>query len=97
MSPREALKSGTWIIESFNGKSIKSPATLTFNKNTFNAKICNTMNGQYGVTSNVLVFRKVISTMMYCDGDIMLIENALHFARAKFSVGSTNLTITTKK
>ena len=97
MSAREALKNGTWIIESLNGKTIKTSATLTFNKNTFNAKVCNTMSGQYGVTSNVLIFRKVISTMMYCDGDIMLVENALQLTRAKFMVGSTNLTITTKK
>lgn len=97
MSPREALKSGTWVIESLNGKAIKTAATLKFNKNTFSAKICNTMNGQYGVTSNILIFRKVVSTMMYCDGDIMLVENALHFARAKFMVGANNLTITTKK
>lgn len=97
MSPREALKNGTWVIESFNGKSIKTQATLKFSKNTFNAKVCNTMSGQYGITSNVLIFRKVISTMMYCDSDIMLVENALQFTRAKFMVGSTNLTITTKK
>lgn len=97
MSPREALKNGTWVIESLNGKAIKTAATLKFNKNTFNAKVCNVMNGQYGVTSNVLIFRKVVSTMMYCDGDIMLVENALNLTRAKFMVGASNLTITTKK
>lgn len=97
MSPREALKNGTWVLDTFNGKTLKSSATLTFNKNTFNAKVCNTLSGQYGVTSNILVFRKVISTMMYCEGDIMSVEYALNFTRSKFIVGSNQLTITTKK
>lgn len=97
MSPREALKNGTWVLDTFNGKTLKSSATLTFNKNTFNAKVCNTLSGQYGVTSNILVFRKVISTMMYCEGDIMSVEYALNFTRSKFMVGSNQLTITTKK
>lgn len=97
MSPREALKNGTWVLDTFNGKAIKSSATLTFHKNTFNAKVCNNLSGQYGVTSNVLIFRKVISTMMYCEGDIMLVEQALNFTRSKFMVWANQLTIKTKK
>jgi hypothetical protein len=34
---------------------------------------------------------------MYCEGDIMMVENALNFARARFIVETNNLTITTKK
>jgi len=44
-----------------------------------------------------LVFRNAFSTMMYCDSDIMGVENAMSFTRAKFMVGSDTLTITTKK
>lgn len=98
MTPRAALQSGTWHLESLNGKSLSgSTATLDFEKNRFHAKICNTMNGGYGVFRDRLMFRRVISTMMYCEGDIMNVENAMNFTWAKFMVGSDTLTITTKK
>lgn len=97
MSPREALKNGTWMIQSLNGKNIMSSGTLSFSKNTFSAKLCNIINGRYGVTLWNLVFRNAFSTMMYCDSDIMEVENAMSFTRAKFMVGSDTLTITTKK
>lgn len=97
MSPREALKDGTWMIQSLNGKNIMSSGTLSFSKNTFSAKLCNTINGRYGVVLWNLVFRNAFSTMMYCDSDIMGVENAMSFTRAKFMVGSDTLTITTKK
>ena len=97
MSPRVALQDGSWIIESMNGKSIKSSGSLTFAKNTFTAKLCNTLNGQYGTHAGALILRKVIATRMYCDSDIMQVENAWNFSRAQFMVGATNLTVTTKK
>lgn len=97
MSPREALKSGTWTIESLNGKNITTSGSINFSKNTFSAKLCNTINGRYGIVLSTLVFRNAFSTMMYCDGDIMSVENAMNFTRAKFMVGSDILTITTRK
>ena len=97
MSPRAALQSGTWNLVSLNGKAIDSSATIKFEKNRFHAKICNIMNGNYGVLGSTLIFRNTMSTMMYCEGDIMKVENALSFTRAKFMVGSDTLTITTKK
>ena len=97
MTPRQALQMWTWEIESLNGLAIKTQWTITFSKNTFSAKICNNINGQYGTFAGTLIFRKVISTMMYCDGDIMMVENAMNFTRAKFMVGSDSLTITSKK
>lgn len=98
MTQRQALQNGTWKIQSLNGKSIVTRNwTINFSKNTFSAKICNNINGQYGTFAGALIFRKVISTMMYCEGDIMMVENALNFARARFIVETNNLTITTKK
>lgn len=47
MSPREALKDGTDDTE-FEWKNIMSSGTLEF-FNTFSAKLCNTINGRYGV------------------------------------------------
>ncbi len=97
MTPRAALQDGTWLIDTFNNKAITASGSLKFSKNTFSAKLCNTLNGQYGTLAGALIFRKVTSTLMYCDSDIMQVEDALRFARAKFSVGSTILTITTRK
>lgn len=97
MTPRRALQDGTWIIESLNGKPIQSSGSITFGKNTFTAKLCNTINGQYGTLAGSLILRKVMSTRMYCDSDIMKVEDVWNFARAKFMVGSSQLTVTTKK
>jgi heat shock protein HslJ len=97
MTPRAALQNGTWLIESFNGKLIQSSGSITFGKNTFSAKLCNTVNGQYGTLAGTLILRKVMSTRMYCDSDIMKVEDVWNFARAQFMVGSTQLTVTTKK
>lgn len=97
MSPRVALQSWTWLIESMNGTPIKSPGSLIFSRNTFTAKLCNTVSGQYGTLASSLILRKVISTRMYCDSDIMKVEDAWNFARAQFMVGSTYLTVTTRK
>ena len=96
-SPREALKSGTWNIDSLNGKKITASGTITFDKKTFSAKLCNMMSGQYGTISNVLIFRKTIATRMYCDGDIMAVEDAMNFTRAQFLVGESTLVIKTRK
>jgi heat shock protein HslJ len=97
MSPRVAIQDGIWMIESMNGKAIQSSGTITFAKNTFTAKLCNNMSGQYGTHMGALILRKVVSTRMYCDTDIMQVENAWNFSRAQFMVGSKNLTVTTKK
>jgi heat shock protein HslJ len=97
MTPRAALQDGIWIIESLNGKAIQSSGSITFGKNTFSAKLCNTINGQYGTLAGTLMLRKVMSTRMYCDSDIMKVEDAWSFSRAKFMVWSTQLTVTTKQ
>lgn len=97
MTPRAAIQDGTWLIESLNGTAIQSSGSITFSKNTFTAKLCNTINGQYGTFAGSLILRRVISTRMYCDSDIMKVENLWNFSRANFMVGSTHLTVTTKK
>lgn len=95
MTPRAALRDGTWESVSLDGVSITG-ATLTFEKNRFHAKICNTINGGYGVFQDRLIFRNTFSTMMYCEGNIMKLENVMQFSRAKFMVGAKFLTITTR-
>lgn len=94
-SPREALKAHTWNLVSLNGKAITQSGTLTFQRNTFHAKLCNIMNGKYIALKDRIYSRDVISTMMYCDGDIMTVENLLGQRGLTYMVGDTELTIMT--
>jgi heat shock protein HslJ len=98
MSPQQALKAGTWFIKSFNGKDITSSGSITFAKNnTFSAQVCNSMRGHFGATQNRIFVRNVVSTMMYCGTDIMPVENAMSFTRARYYVGSNELKFITNK
>ncbi len=97
MSPRQALQVWVWKLSTFNGKTIDSDATISFEKTRFHAKICNTMNGRYGVFQERIIFRNTMSTMMYCEGDLMTIESALSTNRVNFMVWSESLTMTNRK
>ncbi len=99
MSPRVALQNGIWWVSTLNGKPISASGSLTFSRNTFSAKLCNTLSGQYGtLRGDILIARRVISTKMYCESDIMTVENAMsHLTLSRFMVGDTTLTITTRK
>ena len=69
---KKHLRSGIWNIVSLNGSGITSSGTLSFNtSNKFSAKFCNGLSGRYTVFRNKLIFRNTISTLMYCDSDIM--------------------------
>lgn len=95
MSPRAALQDGEWESVSLNGVSITG-ATLRFHERRFSAKVCNTLQGSYGVFRDRLVMRNVISTRMYCEG-LMELEYTLSTGRSVFSVGSDTLTIETAR
>jgi heat shock protein HslJ len=98
MTPRAALQKGTWTIVSLNGKAIASSGTLQFTKHSFSAKLCNTLSGKYTTFLGERIFlRSGMSTMMYCESDIMKVENAMNFRRAIFMVGDYDLTFTTLK
>ncbi len=97
VTSRELLQSGTWVLKTFNGKAISWTWTLTFEKNSFNAKLCNTLNGQYGVLKNTIFLRKVMATRMYCEGEFMPIESILSIsARLTFTISENTLTLLTK-
>lgn len=96
-SVRERIKSDAWVIESFNGKDTSVAATIRFDGKNYQAKMCNSQSGTYRIIGNTLVFRAGISTLMYCEWEIMDIENAMAVSRAKIKVTSNTLTITTKK
>jgi heat shock protein HslJ len=98
MSPRAALQKGTWTIVSLNGKAITASGTLQFTKHAFTANLCNTVAGKYSTFLGERLFlRNTISTKMYCEGDIMKVEDAMSFRQGIFIVGDYDLTITTKK
>lgn len=69
------MKTWTWV-ETFVGdtKEIKpqkpNAFTLTFNQDkTFSATTdCNSVGGEYKSEGNTIVFSKMMSTLMYCDG-----------------------------
>jgi heat shock protein HslJ len=78
MSPRVALQKDEWKLVTYNGKTLDHAATIKFEKNRFHAKVCNTMNSRYNLTiTGKLVIRQGMSTMMYCEGDIMKVESLL--------------------
>ncbi len=99
MSVLGALQSGTWVVSMLNNNAITSSGTLTFSKNTFSAKLCNNISAHYGVLRwDILIVRSMISTRMYCESDMMQVEDALdHITLSRFMVGSDTLTITTRK
>lgn len=97
MTPRQALRAHDWSLVSLNNKNITQSGTLSFTRNTFQAKLCNTMNGKYVALMDHLFTRQIMSTMMYCEGNIMTVENLMSERGLSFMVGSDTLTITTRK
>lgn len=95
-SPREALKSHIWNLESLDGQSLSQSGTLTFSRNMIQAKLCNTLHGRYTVFGDRIYTRGLVSTMMYCEGPIMIVESLLSERGLTYFVGETTLTITTR-
>jgi len=87
--------SGEWSLVSLNGKSISQSGTVQFKQNTFHAKICNSMNGKYVALKDKIITRNIMSTKMYCEGDIMKVENMMSQRGLTYMFGDTELTITT--
>lgn len=94
-SPREVLKA-TWELVSLDGKNITQSGTITFSRNMIQAKLCNTMRGRYTAIGDRINTRGLMSTMMYCEGDIMTIESLLSERVLTYMVGETTLTIETR-
>lgn len=100
---------GKWTLIGFNTTKIENPNyTLTFERDKVSAKFCNSMFGSYTISGNMISSLGLASTMMYCQGQAMTLENALQLDGATYSLqalrlmaGSTGptmqLIITTKK
>ncbi len=70
-----AIKTWEWVRTTYNNDTEVSPRiakkfALTFmDGNRFSAKTdCNTVGGEYTVSGNKIVFGKMFSTKMYCEG-----------------------------
>lgn len=100
---------GQWTLISYNSMSITSTGyTLTFERDKVSAKFCNSMFGSYTLSGNTISSPGLASTMMYCEGQSMTLENAFALDGATYSLqalrlmaGATgptmHLIITTKK
>ncbi len=109
MPPLENPLLGTWTLSQFNNTSIaNSNYTLVFDRDRVSAKFCNSMSGSYSLSRNTIMAPMMMSTMMYCEGQPMTLENAFQLNNATYSLqalrlmaGSTGptmqLIITTKK
>ena len=100
---------GKWTLSGYNSTAITSAGyTLTFEWNNVSAKFCNSMFGSYTISGNRISSPGLASTMMYCEGQPMTLENAFSLDGATYSLqalrliaGSTGptmqLIITTKR
>ena len=100
---------GTWTLNQLNNMTISNPIfTIVFDTNRVSAKFCNSVSGSYSRSGSTIIAPIMMSTMMYCDGQPMTLENAFSLDGATYSLralrlmaGSTGptmqLIITTKK
>ncbi len=100
---------GRWTLIGYNSTPITSTGyTLTIERDRLSAKFCNNMFGSYTLSGNTIVAPAIASTMMYCEGQPMALENAFSLDGASYSLvalrlmeGATgptmHLIITTKK
>ncbi|MBC7498439.1 DUF4377 domain-containing protein [Candidatus Gracilibacteria bacterium] len=107
--PTENPLLGRWTLIGYNSTPITSTGyTLTIERDRLSAKFCNNMFGSYTLSGNTISSPGLASTMMYCEGQSMILENNFVLDGAIYSLqalrlmaGSTgptmHLVITTKK
>jgi heat shock protein HslJ len=96
---------GNWKLTQFNTTSFTgetdTPYTLIIDEKKVQTKFCNSLFGSYSISGSTISAPAIASTMMYCEGTPMTLENAFQFDGATFSVQSntyqSTLKITTKK
>ena len=99
----------TWTLSQFNTTNItNSNYALIFDGDRVSAQFCNNSSGTYFLSGNTILAPMMMSTLMYCEGQPMTLENAFSLDGATYSLralrlmsGSTGptmqLIITTKK
>ena len=99
---------GNWKLTTFDTTDVSaSNLSATWSQDRFSIHLCNSISGNYAMNGNAFTTSNVISTMMYCSGLPMTLENAWNLDGATYtlvalrrmagSVGpSMQMTITTK-
>lgn len=83
---------GKWTLVQFNTTKIENlNYTLTFEKTTLSAKLCNNIFGSYTLSANTIMAPAIASTMMYCEGQPMILENAFQLNNATYSLQALRL------
>lgn len=99
--PREinswVVLSWTYYLTSYNNTGITNTwITISFANNTVSAKICNSINGSYSASGNVITFGPMMSTKMACmDSQITMLENNFNMISSLNYVYSSNWLVTT--
>lgn len=94
---KKALSNTQWEAVSLNGTAVSAGGTLNFKTNTLGGKLCNTYGGSFTAKDGKLN-GVIMSTKMYCDSDLMKVEDALDFQNVAFAISNNGetLTLTTK-
>jgi heat shock protein HslJ len=72
---------GTWHITAYDAQDLTG-ATVTFGRNSYQAKFCNGTNGRYRVVQNRIITTQGMSTLMAC-ADQNLMDAESHFSTVK--------------
>ncbi len=96
---------GNWKLTEFNTTSFtggtETPYTLIIDEKKIQTKFCNSLFGNYSVSGSTISAPAIASTMMYCEGTSMTLEDAFQLDGASFTILSNSyqstLKITTKK
>lgn len=67
------------LVSYDNTGTTNTGITLQIGSTRISAKICNNLNSDFSVSGNMMTFGNMISTMMYCD-DQMLMNMETSFA-----------------
>lgn len=90
------LSETKWKLESYNNQAVRGSYTLSFDtKNRLGAKFCNSVGGEYTLSGNTISAPMLISTMMYCEWEPMILENAFKLEKVTYTVSEESLTLTT--
>ncbi len=98
-APRaSSLHGTTWTLASFNSKPTPEGQYLAFdNKNGYQGKLCNSLNGTYSLENNIFISTNTAMTKMACVDERMQTETAFAASLSqglKASVAESSLTLT---
>jgi heat shock protein HslJ len=82
---------GDWKLQSYQQDDmmfVGNDLPLSFMADRYSAKFCNTINGSYKARNGILMSGPGMSTMMYCEGQLMTLEGAFSLDGASYAITS---------